>query len=216
MIFIYFFLNIIIAIMLVLKKNLKKKFFLLIILLPLFLSTSYNSFVIYNYKLNQNLETKNNLDFKISDFKIKETFLRKTDEDNFSSNRFQNWSKIISVSNKNYFWGFGFQADRLIIKQSVHNIYLYSLICGGFVSLLLITFISLRGGWTSFFILYKYIFLNTKFDPVDLISIFIIIFFLLRGLLETSYGVYSIDYLLFVISFYINELNYKKITHKKL
>ena len=212
MVFIYFFLNIIIAIMLVLKKNLKKKFFLLIILFPLFLSIFYNSFLlIYNDSLNQNLEKKN-----YSNIKIKETFLRKTEEDNFSSNRFQNWSKIISASDENYFMGYGFQADRLIIKQSVHNVYLYSLICGGFISLLLITFISLRGGWTSFFILYKYMFLNTKFDPVDLISTFIIIIFLLRGLLETSYGVYSIDYLLFVISFYINELNYKKVTHKKL
>jgi hypothetical protein len=211
MIFIYFFLNIIIAIMLVLKKNLKKKFFLLIILLPLFLSISYNNFIFYNDSLNQNLEKQNSFDII-----VKETFLRKTEEDNFSSNRFQNWSKIISASAENYFMGFGFQADRLIIKQSVHNVYLYSLICGGFISLLLITFISLRGGWTSFFILYKYMFLNTKFDPVDLISTFIIIIFLLRGLLETSYGVYSIDYLLFVISFYINELNYKKVTHKKL
>ena len=211
MIFIYFFLNIIIAIMLVLKKNLKKKIFLLIILLPLFLSIFYNNLIVFNDSLTQNLEKKN-----FFDIKIKETLLRKTEEDNFSSNRFQNWSKIISTSNENYFIGFGFQADRLIIKQSVHNVYLYALICGGFVSLLLITFISLRGGWTSFFILYKYMFLNKKFDPVDLISTFIIIFFLLRGLLETSYGVYSIDYLLFIISFYINELNYKKVTHKKL
>jgi hypothetical protein len=215
MIFIYFFMNIIIAIMLVFKKNLKKKFFLLIILLPLFLSILYNNFVFHN-SLNQNLEKKNYSYFKFQDIKIKETFLRKTEEENFSSNRFQNWTKIISASNKNYFWGFGFQADRLIIKQSIHNVYLYSLICGGFISLLLITFISLRGGWTSFFILYKYMFLNKRFDPVDLISTFIIIIFLLRGLLETSYGVYSIDYLLFIISFYINELNYKKFTHKKL
>jgi len=210
MTFIYFFLNISIAVILILKKKLKKKIFLFIILLPLFFANSYNLLISYKESLNQNLEEKN-LIFK----SFENTILRKSEENNFSSNRYENWSKIITASKENYFMGFGFQADRLLVNQSVHNVYLYSLICGGFLSMLLITLISFRGAWTSFFILYKYTFLNKKYDVVDLISTFITITLLLRGLLETSYAVYSIDYLLFIISFFINELNYKKITRKK-
>ena len=210
MTFIYFFLNISIAVILMLKKKLKKKIFLFIILLPLFFANSYNLLVSYKESLNQNLEKKN-LIFK----SFENTILRKSEENNFSSYRFENWSKIITASKENYFMGFGFQADRLLIDQSVHNVYLYSLICGGFLSMLLITVISFRGAWTSFLILYKYTFLNKKYDAVDLISTFTIITLLLRGLLETSYAVYSIDYLLFIISFFINEQNYKKITRKK-
>jgi hypothetical protein len=210
MTFIYFFLNISIAVILMLKKKLKKKIFLFIILLPLFFANSYNLLISYKESLNQNLEEKN-LIFK----SFENTILRKSEENNFSSHRFENWSKIITASKENYFMGFGFQADRLLIDQSVHNVYLYSLICGGFLSMLLITVISFRGAWTSFLILYKYTFLNKKYDAVDLISTFTIITLLLRGLLETSYAVYSIDYLLFIISFFINEQNYKKITRKK-
>jgi len=210
MTFIYFFLNISIAVILMLKKKLKKKIFLFIILLPLFFATSYNLLILYKESLNKNLEEKN-----LISKSFENTILRKSEENNFSSNRFENWSKIITASKENYFMGFGFQADRLLIDQSVHNVYLYSLICGGFLSMLLITVISLRGAWTSFLILYKYTFLNKKYDAVDLISTFTIITFFLRGLLETSYAVYSIDYLLFIICFFINELNYKKITRKK-
>jgi hypothetical protein len=113
MVFIYFFLNIIIAIMLVLKKNSKKKFFPLIILFPLFLSIFYNSFIIYNDSLNQNLEKK-----IYSNIIIKETFLRKSEENNFSSNRFQNWSKIISASDENYFMGFGLCCGSVALSAS--------------------------------------------------------------------------------------------------
>ena len=131
-------------------------------------------------------------------------------ETNFSSSRFDIWGKAIEKSKKNLLIGYGFQADRKLIKESSHNIYIYSLICGGLISLLLITFISLRAAWVSFIILINFLFLKKNYDPLELIPLFLVPLFLLRGILETSYGIYSIDFLFFIICFFINEINYKK------
>jgi O-antigen ligase len=118
---------------------------------------------------------------------------------------------IIEISKKDKFIiGYGFQADRKLINQSVHNVYLYALISGGILGLVLIIFISIRSAWTSFFLLFNYSILKKKLEPIDLISSFLMLSFLLRGLLETSYGIYSIDYLFFIICYFINEVNYRK------
>jgi len=205
MTFIYFFLNICIAIILLIKKKKIKKF-LLIFILPILISFLYNYTVV-----------KFNLAGKDSNVLIdlqntsRATFLRQSDPETFSSNRFENWSRVIKISTDNNFRGFGFQSDRIFINQSVHNIYLYSLICGGLISMILMVIISIRACWVTFYILYNYTILNKKYDVIDLISIFVSIILLLRGFLETSYGVYSIDYLLFIITFFINETNYKKL-----
>ena len=78
------------------------------------------------------------------------------------------------------------------------------------ISVLLITFISLRAVWVSFIILINFLFLKKNFEPLELIPLFLVPLFLLRGILETSYGIYSIDYLFFIICFFINEINYRK------
>jgi hypothetical protein len=205
--FIYFFLNICIALILLIKKRKLKKF-LLIFLLPILISWFYNYSVI---KLNSPNSNDRFVDFKITNLAIKSTFLRPPDPESFSSNRYENWLKIVKISSNNIFKGFGFQADRILINQSVHNIYLYSLICGGLISMILIVIISIRIGWVTLYILYNYAILNKKYDVIDLISIHILIILLLRGFLETSYGIYSIDYLLFIITFFINEINYRKL-----
>ena len=53
----------------------------------------------------------------------------------FSSSRLANWlrQKIIQ---KNYFKGYGPQADRIFIKQSIHNAILYSALSGSIISAL--------------------------------------------------------------------------------
>ena len=106
--------------------------------------------------------------------------------------------------------GYGFQADRKLLNESAHNVYLYSLICGGMLSMLIIIIISIRSAWTSFFILFSYTYSNKNIETTSLTSAFLMILLLQRSLLETSYGVYSIDYLFFLICFFMNEINYKK------
>ena len=189
----------------------KNKFLVLLIFLPLILSVSYNY-----YSFNKNNDPKYFNIYKSDSLKFSqiitviENTLIRTKQENFSSDRFENWKKVLTISKKNIIKGYGFQADRKLIQQSVHNVYLYSLICGGMLSMLIIIIISIRSAWTSFFILFSYTYSNKNIETISLTSAFLIILLLQRSLLETSYGVYSIDYLFFLICFFMNEINYKK------
>ena len=49
----------------------------------------------------------------------------------FSSDRFSNWKKAHKIIKKNYFKGYGAQADRLLINQSIHNALIYAVLSGG-------------------------------------------------------------------------------------
>lgn len=189
----------------------KNKYLFLLIFLPFILSAFYNYYSFTKTNDPKDLDTfkSDGLNFSKSITLIEKTLLRPK-QDNFSSNRFENWKKVLTISKKNIIKGYGFQADRKFIQQSVHNVYLYSLICGGMLSMLVIIIISIRSAWTSFFILFSYTYSNKKIETTSLTSAFLMILLLQRSLLETSYGVYSIDYLFFLICFFMNEINYKK------
>jgi hypothetical protein len=213
-----FFIFAILLILIYFKKELvNKNYIFLLIFVPVILAGNYLYFTIHkqltpqNFKYYKDDQTfQNKLNLFIENNEIKNIVLRKNDK-NFSSNRFDIWHKVIEESKKNNFLGYGFQADRKIINESAHNVYIYALICGGILSVILIILISLRSAWISFLIIFNYIFLNKKYSSTNIISAFLMMLFLQRGLLETSYGIYSIDYLFFIICFFNNELNYKRI-----
>ena len=125
--------------------------------------------------------------------------------DRFSSNRFADWKSAIIVI-KNNFIGHGAQSDRVFINQSVHNAFLYTALSGGAISALSLIFIYLL----SFFYFIKvYIFKDypylKEFEAKLLVNIIIILN--LRSLLETSFAVFSIDYLIYILSFvYLSNL----------
>jgi O-antigen ligase len=169
----------------------------------------YTQYLIKKEDIHKNIE-KNLYEKNLDTFK--QTVIREAGQD-FSSGRFLIWKKIIEISKENVIKGYGFQADRKLTNDSAHNVYFYSLISGGLISLLLTIFISIRGGWTSFTILINFIFSNKKYYAFDLIPAFLIPLFLIRGIFESSYGIYSIDYLFFILCFFINEINYKKIIY---
>jgi len=192
------------------KKNLANtKCIIHLIIIPFLLMIFYSQYLLKKEDIHKNIEKnlyEKNLDI------FEQTVIRKSGQD-FSSNRFSLWKKIIEISKENVIKGYGFQADRKLINDSAHNVYFYSLISGGLISLLLTIFISIRGGWTSFTILINFIFSNKKYYAFDLIPVFLIPLFLIRGIFESSYGIYSIDYLFFILCFFINEINYKKIIY---
>ena len=202
--FIFLFFSILLILIYFKKKNLvNRRYILFLVIMPIIFTNIY-----YHYLNNQISEKNFNLPEISKSISLKNVIREKKED--FSSNRFELWSKTIEISKNNFFIGYGFQADRKLIKESVHNVYLYSLICGGVISLLLIIFISLRSAWVSFIILINFIFLKKNYNSLDLIPAFLIPLFLLRGILETSYAIYSIDYLFFIICFFINEINFKK------
>lgn len=209
--FIYFIINILLAVIIFRKKSLKIKKFLLITILPIILSISTLHYLKYSQQSNKSSDNSNKLTIFSKSIKLlfRDNPNKETSYYSYSSHRFENWEKIFKITSKNYYKGYGFQSDKKIIDQSAHNVYMYALICGGIISLFLVILISLRCIWTSTSILYNYYFQNRKIDELDLISILFIFVFLLRSVLETSYGVYSIDFLFFIICFLIIESNYK-------
>ena len=196
-------------------KNYKKCFLLLLI--PFVLALIYNQLLFnQNNKVSTTLSQNKVSTTNAGIINSSKNLFTRNQQENFSSNRFENWKTIIEISRTDKFIiGYGFQADRKLINQSVHNVYLYALISGGILGLLLIICISIRSAWTSFFLLFNYSILKKELKPIDLISSFLILLFLLRGLLETSYGIYSIDYLFFIICYFINEVNYRKFKYTK-
>lgn len=210
--FIFLFFSFLLIMFLLKRKELfSKKLILFLIITPIILASSYNFFS-YKTTNDQNYESLNTKThfLKKSISVMSTTIIRNDNNYNFSSNRFDIWKKTLDISKKNIFVGYGFQADRKLLKDSTHNIYLYSLICGGIISMFLVIFISIRATWISFAILFN--FTNSKSINFffNLVPPFLILLFLLRGILETSYGIYSIDYLIFILCFVMNEQNYKK------
>ena len=183
----------------------KLRIFFLIIVIPIIVGSCYQY-------LKQDLDdhikktqTRENYSFKFSEININDiknstrsTIIRNTDSNNYSSGRFQNWVKTYELIKKAPFVGNGAQADRIILNQSVHNAFLYSFISGGAVAGFLFLFIYLR---TSYFFV-MYLFSKSLKSHFDLsFSIILIIILNLRSILETSFAVYGIDYLIFILIF---------------
>jgi len=119
---------------------------------------------------------------------------------NFSSSRFDNWTKVINIIKKNYLKGYGAQADRILIEQSVHNSILYSTLSGGLLSGLSIIFIYI----SSILLLIKF-YLSGAYklckSTLEHFASSVLIIICLRSVLETSFAVFSIDFLVFIIAF---------------
>ena len=199
--FIYFALMAFVAILYFKKFFKDKRLIIFSFIIPFILNICYNY-----YLLNAAEKYKKNIDkeYKIN-LAIKNTLLRKSDlysmtYDGFSSNRFDNWEKAIQVIKKNYFLGYGAQADRLLINQSIHNSFLYATLSSGIIGGISIILIYLY----SILILIKFYFskaVKNKNDSIAHYSAFILVIISLRSILETSFAVFSIDYLIYISAF---------------
>jgi O-antigen ligase len=176
-------------------KN-KLKIIIFIFIMPFVIVTSYNIVKTNINKNNKNFEYTN---INLSDIKISalNTIIRKTDE-NFSSGRYDNWFKAYDLLKEKPILGYGAQADRLILNQSIHNAFLYSFLSGGIIAGFLFLLVYFR---TLYFFI-KFLFNKSLGFNFNLsLSIILIIILNLRSILETSFAVYSIDYLIFILIF---------------
>jgi len=187
------------------------KFLFLFVIIPFLLSQ-----LIFNKKINDkyflNFEIKNRF---IDDFNKSDTGV--------TSGRVDIWISSLDVfkSQKKYFFGLGTQADRLylsnikdIYSSNSSNAFLYSILSGGIVSsvaLIIFNFIVLIR-------IYKYFFsksreINLSYNILNF-SIFIYLLLLLRSIVENSFTLFSIDFLLYLQSCMIIikniNLNYQK------
>ena len=89
----------------------------------------------------------------------------------------------------------GGMGDRFLIDQSASNILFYSYASSGLIGVILISILSLL---TFFLILNLTIFKKIKLNNLYILtSCLILICLMLRSILETSYGVFGIDLIVF-------------------
>jgi hypothetical protein len=126
----------------------------------------------------------------------------------FSSGRLDDWKKIIKT-NKNFIFGNGSMGDRYLINQTASNIFLNIYASNGIVGLILLLYLKL-------IIIKKiYYFFKLKkkendYKHIKLISLLLLTFFMMRSILETSYGIFGIDFILFCLASNLITLNYNK------
>lgn len=145
-----------------------------------------------------------------------------------SSGRLDLWKKSFLRYEKNKIFGYGPQGDRVILYEFTNkwsnnssNMIVYSFLSGGYVGFILMIICYLYIAYLlCVFVLKNRIFKKkykiTSKNLIYTLSILFIIFFSLRSLFENSYGVFSIDFLLMILSLYIVEKEQKKINFKLL
>lgn len=121
------------------------------------------------------------------------------------SGRIQDWKEILS-KNKRLLFGYGVQGDRALINQTASNSLLYAFASGGIFSLFFMFVFSL----TSFY--YSIVNLQRahKILWYQVLSAYLIGVFLLRSIIETSYGVFGFDLIIFVLCSLTLEYSIKK------
>ena len=214
--FIFIFMNLLVFIIYNKKLLTKKKLVLYSLLLPILINFSYN-LLLNNFEkskeyLNHNGYLKVLSSSIIRDQKDYHQSLSNLEKlDRYTSGRFQNWRLAVNIISKNPIIGYGAQSDRIYVKQSIHNSLLYTILSGGLISGICLILIYL---YTIYLLLNFYFFNFRKFNGMTEthISAGILIIIILRSILETSFAIFSIDYLLFIISFVI--LNYSSSKNK--
>ena len=132
----------------------------------------------------------------------------------FSSGRLGIWESAIELAKKSPFFGFGSQADRLYLNKNASNIVIYSLICGGVVSLIfggLCLSKTMTNIWFS--VTRKLADEQGFYDYRTLCAIAVFTFLSSRGIFENSYSLFSIDFLLAVPAIW--HLNLSLFTERK-
>ena len=153
---------------------------------------SYKNFLIETGKIKQINESIENSNFFSSNLRIYKPYNPNRPKTDFSSGRYDDWKKIIE-NNENIFFGNGVMGDRILISQSASNAILYTYASSGLIGALLFIFLSS----ILFILVLKIIYANDqKNNDLKIISALSIIIIMLRSILETSYAVFGIDFLI--------------------
>ena len=148
-----------------------------------------------NFEKNKSQDSEflsQNSTFNLQNLRKYEKYDPSKPKTDFSSGRLEDWKNLIKL-NKNFFLGYGVMGDRFLISQSASNGILYTYASAGFIGALFFVFLSIMILLNSL----KIIFINlTKSNKFELISAISIIIILMRSVLETSYAVFGIDFLI--------------------
>lgn len=171
------------------------------------------------------LETNNNTNSYLSNkIKNSESQNRIFTTNQTTTGRYDLWVNALENYNFSKVFGYGPQADRFIIDKNlasfvgnnVSNAYLSLFLMSGYFVLPLILFFLLRLGLILISYIYYNNYLTTNHKPEIYVSFLFAIFFLTRSIFENSFSVFGTDFIIFLISITILELNSKKFTFKDL
>lgn len=165
------------------------------------------------YQNEQNKNAHKGYDIKIDEIRLFEA--------KHTSGRVDLWKEVISKYEKSKLFGYGPQADRLLLQKTdlsykystnVSNGVLYAFLCGGYLAVLIFFFIYYKIYTYLDYFYNKKKFLH-KIDKSVKISIILLIFFSVRSIIENSFTLFSVDFLLFLISINVVESFVKKKTN---
>lgn len=125
-------------------------------------------------------------------------------KENITSNRHSDWKNIIIKYENKKIFGYGIHGDRILIKQTASNGFLYSIVSGGYIAGLIYLIISIYSLNLAIRSL-----LNKKINQYSLFSSSLIIFFLLRSIVENSFAIIGYDFIIFYFAvFYLEKKNF--------
>ena len=153
--------------------------------------------------------------------------LRVLKKETGTSGRITLWKSALERFEKKKIFGYGPQADRILLKDynkkygnNVSNSIMYSLLSGGYFSLATLIIIYMYSAYIilNFFLINKVFFSKFKITKENIfvvISLVYTVFFIIRSLFENSFGVFSIDFLILILSLFTIEKS-KSIRDKSL
>ena len=112
------------------------------------------------------------------------------------------WKKSLDLIQKRPWFGYGPMSDRLLIKENVSNMFLYTLLSGGLFGFLILLYLIISISSMIYrlvfnFKIFKY---NDHYPSYLSISVVYLGFLLIRGMVENSFSIYSLDFMVFCIS----------------
>ena len=181
------------------------KYLILIIIIPFIISLVIDISkreILFNDRIfNSEIYSKNdrifNSEIYSKNFRILNSEIYSS---NFTSNRKQDWQNILRNFDKAKVFGYGIHGDRILINQTASNGFLYSLVSGGYLAMITYCVICIYS-----FYLVNLALLKKKFDKYSWFASSMIIFFLIRSLVENSFTIISFDFIIFFLSIYYLE-----------
>jgi hypothetical protein len=189
------------------ENKVKKKIFTILILCigPIIIHNliSYASFKIKNQNTNQ-------MEISVDRFKNQN---RVTLVD--TTGRIEIWKNIIEKSKTSLIFGKGSQADRWYLdrtdkwKNNASNALFYSLICGGFLGVIIYILIIYETIKLLLDCTLRLKFFRKENNNLYYSAFFILMFLLLRSIVENSFMIFSIDNLIFLSCFFLLKTSSK-------
>ena len=134
-----------------------------------------------------------------------------------TSGRFEIWEYALKNYDKSKIFGYGVQGDRFILQDKYKdygnnssNLLLYAFVSGGYFSVIIFLIIYLK--MLIILIKLKLNKLQNKFkEPlIYKVSLSLICFFFIRSIIENSFSLFSIDYLIVILCLFIVDDIYSK------